>query len=71
MVMVLLNKKRTTMTLEKEARSLVNEMAIHHWVGDVCNYEEAKQCALIAVKLLIVQTGSKHWYNIKKEIEKL
>jgi len=59
------------MTLEQEARSLVNEMAIHHWSNGICNYEGAKQCALIAVRLLIIQTGSKRYYDVKKEIERL
>ena len=58
-------------TLEQQARNLVNEMAVYHWNNGLCNYEGAKQCALIAVRLLIVQTGSKHWYDLKKQIEKL
>ena len=70
--MVLPNKKRTRMiTIEQEARNMVNEMAVYHWNNGLCNYEGAKQCALIAVRLLIVQTGSKHWYDLKKQIEKL
>jgi hypothetical protein len=31
----------------------------------------AKQCALIAVNELIKETGSKYWYDVKQEIEKL
>lgn len=31
----------------------------------------AKQCALISVNLLIKETGSKYWYEVKKEINKL
>jgi hypothetical protein len=34
-------------------------------------FEDAKQCALIAVDELIKETGAKYWYNVKKEIEKL
>lgn len=29
----------------------------------------AKMCAIIAVEELIKQTGSKYWYNVKREIE--
>ena len=36
------------------------------------NYDElAKQCALIAVDELIKETGSKYWYSVKQEINKL
>jgi hypothetical protein len=31
----------------------------------------AKQCALIAVDEMIKEIGSKYWYDVKKEIEKL
>lgn len=34
-------------------------------------YELAKQSALIAVNELIKETGSKYWYDVKLEIEKL
>jgi hypothetical protein len=33
--------------------------------------EFSKQCALLAVNELIKETGSKYWYNVKLEIEKL
>jgi hypothetical protein len=33
--------------------------------------EFSKQCALIAVEELIKETGSKYWYNVKLEIQKL
>jgi len=33
--------------------------------------EFSKQCALLAVDELIKETGSKYWYNVKLEIEKL
>ncbi len=32
---------------------------------------QIKQCALIAVDELIKETGSKFWYDVKREIEKL
>jgi hypothetical protein len=31
----------------------------------------AKQCALITVNELIKETGSKYWYDVKKELEKM
>ena len=54
-------------------------MAIYHWT-DVCNYEEAKQCALIAVdeiisiKLLWFQKDTEHldfWKEVKEELLKM
>ena len=36
------------MTPKEKALKLTEKMAIHHWT-DVCDYESAKQCALIAV----------------------
>lgn len=33
--------------------------------------EISKKCALITVNKLIKETGSKYWYNVKKEIENL
>lgn len=42
----------------------------HGWF--LCEFEScAKQCTLIAVDELIKETGSKYWYNVKSEIEKL
>ena len=35
------------------------------------NDDKAKQCTLIAVDELIKETGSKYWYDVKQEIEKL
>ena len=32
---------------------------------------QLKQCALIAVDLLIEEIRSKYWYDVKKEIENL
>ena len=33
--------------------------------------ETLKQCALIAVDEIIKETGSKYWYDVKLEINKL
>jgi hypothetical protein len=35
------------------------------------NEDTAKQCALKAVEELIKETGSKYWYDVKREIELL
>ena len=40
------------LTPKEKAIELTEKMAIYHWT-DVCNYEEAKQCALIAQKNLL------------------
>lgn len=34
-------------------------------------FPTAKQCALIAVDYIITETGSKYWYDVKHQIEKL
>ena len=71
------------MTTPKEkAKELVESIAIHHWVDGVCRYEEAKQCALIAVDEIIKSLPPfeyglefvakiEFWNNVKQEIEKL
>ena len=57
------------MTPKEKAIELVNRFT------DVEDGEmyigKAKQCALIAVDELIKVTGSKHYYDVKKELEKL
>ena len=68
------------MTPKEKAKELVEKYAIWSWT-DVCDYEGAKQCALIAVdeileshyKLLSGVNPSvyKYWQEVKQEIEKL
>ena len=67
------------MTPKEKAKELVEKMAIYHWTN-VCNYEEAKQCALIAVdeiikiKLLWFQKDTKeldYWQEVKEELLKM
>ena len=61
------------MTLKEKAKELVDKF----WYvepEESCNgmeYQMAQQCALITVNELIKETGSKYWYDVKKEIEKL
>ena len=68
------------MTPKEKAIELAEKMAIYHWTN-VCNYEEAKQCALIAVdeiiyehNLHLTQFGHEcilFWQEVKQELEKL
>jgi hypothetical protein len=70
------------MTLKEEAKELVEKMAIYHWT-DICDYEGAKKCALIAVDLHLEELSKmklifsdrelhyKHWQEVKQEIELL
>ena len=64
------------MTPKEEARALVDCYLIYfpEFYNDKeydYNIEKAKQCALIAVDRLIKVTGSKYWYDVKREIELL
>lgn len=72
------------MTPKEKAKELVEKMAIYHWT-DVCDYEGAKQCALIAVDEMLddvydineelVENRISYWISyyeeVKQEIEKL
>ena len=67
------------MTPKEKAKELVEKIAIYHWT-DVCDYEGAKQCALIAVdemihyleiKLGVDKEDFEYWYEVKEEINKL
>jgi hypothetical protein len=63
------------MTPKEKAEELVNKYSIWCWNEVVCDYEIAKQCALIAVNEVIDQgefnPNYKYWLEVKKEIEKL
>lgn len=45
------------MTPKEKAEQLVERMTVHHWT-DVCDFEGAKQCALIAVDEIINSSPS-------------
>jgi hypothetical protein len=51
---------------KEKAKELVNKFH-----DEIKYMERAKQCALITVNELIKETGSKYWYDVKKEIEKM
>lgn len=62
------------MTSKEKAEELVLKFKELHQEGTLMFYvafEISKQCALIAVEELIKETGSKYWYDVKREIEKL
>jgi hypothetical protein len=66
------------MTPKEKAKEITEKMAINHWT-DVCDYEGAKQCALIAVDELIEEAyftdgyydRLDYWQEVKTEIKKL
>jgi hypothetical protein len=41
------------MNQKEKAQELVEKYAYHLWIGSVCDYDKAKQCALIAVDEMI------------------
>jgi hypothetical protein len=63
-------------TPKEKAIDLVEKMAIYHWT-DICDYEGAKQCALIAVDEIlnavttIADKKYDYYLEVKQEIEKL
>ena len=71
------------MTPKEKAEELVNKYSIWCWNEVVCDYEIAKQCALIAVDEILsdyknyllhentAYKGLMYWKEVKQEIEKL
>lgn len=59
------------MTPKEKAIELVDKMYQHQWRKDTIEFRNAKQCALIAIDMLIEVTGSRYFYEVKQEIEKL
>jgi hypothetical protein len=61
------------MTPKEEAIELVDNFRLNvlDYEGSGLNSFKAKQCALITINELIKVTGSKHYYDVKKELEKL
>lgn len=59
------------MTPKEKAKELVEKMAIHHWVDGVCKYEEAKQCALIALdEMMELYTSAFNAMGFEKHVAK-
>lgn len=59
------------MTEKEKAEDLVFQYDFLQAVIEGFSFYDAKECALIAVDELIKETGSKYWYNVKQELEKL
>jgi hypothetical protein len=66
------------MTPKEKAKELVEKYAIWSWNETVCDYDVAKQCALIAVneviqELIVTDFANRfpYWQEVKKEIENL
>jgi hypothetical protein len=63
------------MTPKEKAEELVNKYSIWCWNEVVCDYEIAKQCALIAVQQILEIIFSdydwQYWNEVKQELEKL
>ena len=62
------------MTPEERAKELVDKFYQQAPLEDIKFYSNdvmAKDCALIAVNLLIEEIRSKYWYDVKNEIQKL
>ena len=63
------------MTPKEKAIDLVRDMEFEipyiHDPTELQGDDIAKQCAVIAVKELIRETGSRYWYDVKQEIENL
>ena len=61
------------MTPKEKAIELVNSCndLAKDFTRGVSMNEFSKQFALLMVSELIKETGSKYWYNVKSEIEKL
>jgi len=69
------------MTPKEKAEELVNKYSIWCWNEVVCDYEIAKQCALIAVDEILdsiikinqydFATLNYYWNEVKQELEKL
>ena len=66
------------MTTKEKAKELVEKYAYHLWIDGVCDYDNAKQCALIAVDEIMMSIDAEdhfvlynYWQKVKQEIEKL
>jgi len=63
--------KEKAIELVDKLEEFADDMECNVFTSSENRFKNAKQCALIAVNELIKETGSKHWYDVKQEIEKL
>jgi|LakMenE18May11ns_1017448.scaffolds.fasta_scaffold8160854_1 hypothetical protein len=57
-----------------KAKELVEKYAYHLWIDGICDYEQAKQFALIATEEIIKEchlVNKIYWEEVKIEINKL
>ena len=62
------------MNSKEKAKELVEKYAIWSWNESVCNYDVAKECALIAVDELLnhcYEVMKPFWEEVKEEINNL
>ena len=61
------------MTPKEKAKELVYKFypSVQWKLGQEDCLDRAKQCALIAVEMMIEETRTKYWYDVKQEIEKI
>ena len=68
------------MILKEKAQELVEKYAYHLWFDGVCDYDKAKQCALITVDEILRSHHNlygvnnkqvKFYSEVQQEIEKL
>jgi hypothetical protein len=68
------------MTPKEKAQELVEKYAYNLWIDGVCDYDKAKQCALIAVDEILRSHHNlygvnnkqvKFYSEVQQEIEKL
>jgi hypothetical protein len=66
------------MNPKEKAKELVDKFfkpELSHLLYGVLKYDEAKQCAIIAVEEILEETlpdsGFKYWHDVKTEIENL
>jgi len=64
------------MTPKQKAEEMIDEFliirnALYRIAREEVLLNVAKQNAIIAVNLLIAETNSKYWYDVKRELHKL
>lgn len=63
--------KEKAKELVDKYRKYANDGSINGYYSGETTFDNQKKCAIIAVNELIIETGSKYYYDVKSEIEKL
>jgi hypothetical protein len=78
--MDIIQVKINNMTSKEKAKELVEKYAYHLWIDGVCDYDNAKQCALIAVEEILnhhsqeqglYRIDTYYWQQVKSELQSL